>query len=358
METMRVAGQKTIDRSRIKRVLVHATSWVGDIVMGIPALEAVRENFRTSTVVVLARPWVIPLIENHPAVNQVVPLRKGRGYLTDLVEFIRVAGLIRKMRFDLAILFQNAFAAALLAYLGDVRFRIGYNTDGRRLLLSHAVIRDDTILERHQVEYYVSILRAMGWEAHTKDPELYVDKKDMESIQSLLSSKGVEQHDFLLGLSPGAIYGPAKRWPPDRFAAIGDWAAERWGAKVIVMGSNRENDICTLVTQSMRHAPLNLCGRTTLGEVMALIKSCNFFVTNDSGLMHVAAALERPMVAIFGSTDPVVTGPRSKKAEIVQHDTACAPCLKSECPTDFHCMLDIEPDEVWKEMEILRGKLE
>jgi heptosyltransferase-2 len=308
-------------------------------------------------VVVLARPWVIPLIENHPAVNQVVPLRKGRGYLTDLVEFIRVAAVIRRMRFDLAILFQNAFAAALLAYLGDVRFRIGYNTDGRRLLLSHAVIRDDAILERHQVEYYLSILRAMGWEAHSKNPELYVDETDMASIQSLLSSKGVEQDDFLLGLNPGAIYGPAKRWPPDRFAAIGDWAAERWGAKVIVMGSNRENDVCALVTQSMRHAPLNLCGRTTLGEAMALIKSCNFFVTNDSGLMHVAAALERPMVAIFGSTDSVVTGPRSNQAEIVQHDIACAPCLKSECPTDFHCMLEIEPDEVWKEMEILRGKL-
>jgi heptosyltransferase-2 len=354
---MRVAGRRTIDRSGIKRVLVHATSWIGDIVMGLPALEAVRENFRTSTVVVLARPWVIPLIENHPAVNQVVPLRKGRGYLTDLVEFIRVAAVIRRMRFDLAILFQNAFAAALLAYLGDVRFRIGYNTDGRRLLLSHAVIRDDAILERHQVEYYLSILRAMGWEAHSKNPELYVDETDMASIQSLLSSKGVEQDDFLLGLNPGAIYGPAKRWPPDRFAAIGDWAAERWGAKVIVMGSNRENDICALVTQSMRHAPLNLCGRTTLGEAMALIKSCNFFVTNDSGLMHVAAALKRPMVAIFGSTDSVVTGPRSNKAEIVQHDIACSPCLKSECPTDFHCMLDIEPDEVWKEMEILRGKL-
>jgi heptosyltransferase-2 len=213
--------------------------------MGLPALEAVRENFRTSTVVVLARPWVIPLIENHPAVNQVVPLRKGRGYLTDLVEFIRVAAVIRDMRFDLAILFQNAFAAALLSYLGGVRFRIGYNTDGRRLLLSHAIIRDDAVLEQHQVEYYLSILRAMGWEARTKAPELYVDKKDMENIQSLLSSEGVEQDDFLLGLNPGAIYGPAKRWPPDRFAAIGDWAAERWGAKVIVMGSNRTRDLCT-----------------------------------------------------------------------------------------------------------------
>ena len=133
---VRVLGHKTIEKSEINRVLVRATNWVGDAVMNMPALEAVRENFPQSTIAVLARPWVIPLLENHPAVDQVLPLDKGKGYPADLVEILRVAGRIRKMRFDLAILFQNAFEAALLAYLGGVRFRVGYNTDGRRLLLS------------------------------------------------------------------------------------------------------------------------------------------------------------------------------------------------------------------------------
>ena len=120
------------------------------------------------------------------------------------------------------------------------------------------------------------------------------------------------------------------------------------------MGSEGERDICMAVSQSMKHISLNLCGRTTLGEAMALLERCHFFVTNDSGLMHIAAALDVPMVAIFGPTDPVATGPKSQIARIVQHPVDCAPCLEPGCPTDYRCMLSIEPDEVWKEMEKLR----
>jgi len=358
MKMMKVVGQNYIDRSKIGRILVRATNWVGDMVISLPALEAVKENFPQSNLVVLARPWVIPLIENNPAVDQVLPLRKGRGYLTDIIEIIRVAGLIRSMKFDLAILFQNAFEAALLAYLGGIRFRIGYNTDCRGFLLSHSVIRDEKILKVHQVEYYLSILRAMGWEAKTQDPCLFVGERDVESIGSILLSKGIQQDDLLVGLSPGAIYGPAKRWPPERFATIGDWAIERWGAKVIVLGSQGEQDICKSLSQSMKHTPMDFSGRTTLGEAMALIKRCHFFITNDSGLMHVASALGRPMVAIFGSTDSNATGPRSEKARVVKHDIACAPCLKPKCPTDFRCMLEIEPSEIWREMEILKERFQ
>jgi len=354
---LRVIGKKPIEKSEINRVLVRATNWVGDAVMNMPALEAVRENFPESTIVVLARPWVIPLLENHPAVDQVLPLDKGKGYPADLVEILRVAGRIRKMRFDLAILFQNAFEAALLAYLGGVRFRVGYNTDARRLLLSHAVVRNKDVLELHQVEYYLSILRAMGWVAKTKDPSLYIGEKDSETIASMLLSHGIGEDDFLLGVNPGAVFGPAKRWPPSRFAAVADWAAERWGAKVVLMGSKGEKVACRMVGQSMKQTPLNLSGETTLGEAMALINRCHFFVTNDSGLMHIGAALGVPMVAIFGSTDPVATGPRSQKAKVVQHQIDCAPCLKPDCPDDFRCMLDIEPEEVWQEMESLRKKV-
>jgi heptosyltransferase-2 len=354
---LRVVGKRTIDKSEINRILVRATNWVGDVVMNIPALEAVRENFPQSTITVLARPWVIPLLENHPAVDQVLPFQKGKGFLSHMAEIIRVVGMIRKMRYDLAILFQNAFEAGLLAWLGGVKFRVGYNTDGRRFLLSHAVIRNEEVLKLHQVEYYLSILRAMDWEAKTKDPSLYIAEKDSKAIQSLLSSHGIKPKDLVLGLSPGAVYGSAKRWPPGRFANIADWAVQRWRAKVVLMGSGGEKVICRMVNQSMKHTALNLCGETKLGEAMALIKRCYFFVTNDSGLMHVAAALDVPTVAIFGSTDPMATGPRSPKASIVQHEIDCAPCLKPECPDDFRCMLEIEPDEVWKEMEEVRGNL-
>jgi heptosyltransferase-2 len=351
---LKVISKKSINKSNVGKILVRATNWVGDMVMSLPALEALKANFPHGSITVVARPWVIPLIKNHPAVDHVISFKKGDGFSDTIMETARIIRLIRSGRYDIAFLFQNAFEAALLAYLGGVKNRVGYDTDGRGILLTHAIVRNEELLKLHQVEYYLSILRAMGMEAVTKDPQLSIDDNDKKDVTELLALNGVEENDLLLGLSPGAIFGPAKRWPADRFALIGDWAIERWGAKVAVLGTPGETDICSNLAGSMKHPSVNLCGETSLGQAMALIKRCRFFVTNDSGLMHVAAGLDVPMVSIFGSTDHVATGPRSRFAKIVRHETDCSPCLKPECTTDFKCMLDIHPDEVWRELEILK----
>lgn len=350
----RIISKRTINKSEINKILVRVTNWVGDMVMCLPALEAVRTNFPDSSITVVARPWVVPLIKKHPAVDHVISYKKGDGFADDLMEFGRILRLIRSERYEIAFLFQNAFEAALLTYLGGIKNRIGYNTDGRGFLLTHSVVRDEDVLKLHQVEYYLTILRAMGWEADTKDPALSIDDSDMKDVRELLVSEGIGEKDLLLGLSPGAIFGPAKRWPAERFAVVGDRAIEKWGAKVAILGSSGETEICNDLAISMKHPSINLCGKTSLGQAMALIKRCQLFITNDSGLMHVAAGLDVPMVAIFGSTDHVATGPRSGKARIVRHEISCAPCLKPECPTDFNCMLDILPDEVWRELEVLK----
>ena len=347
-----------IDKSTIDRILIRATNWVGDVVMTMPALEAVRHNFPSSTIHVLARPWVVPLFENHPAVDHVILLNKDKGYPRDVLEVLSVAKTIRQHHFDLAILFQNAFEAALLAYLGRARLRVGYNTDGRRFLLTHAVIRSEDVLKKHQVEYYLAILRAMDWVAPTREPRVFVSEKDRQSVEALLNANGIDQEDHLLGLSPGAVYGPAKRWPVERFAAIGDWAVDRWDIKPLVVGSRAEGELCKALTRTMKGKALDLCGITTLGEVMALIERCGFFVCNDSGLMHVAAALNVPTVAVFGSTDPVATGPRGEYARIVRHPMDCSPCLKPQCDIGYPCLLAIQPQEVWAEMENLKRMLD
>jgi len=207
---------------------------------------------------------------------------------------------------------------------------------------------------QHQVEYYLSILRGMNWRAESRDPRLYLGERESTAARSLLRSCGVGDRDFLLGLAPGAIYGPAKRWPPERFAAVGDLAADRWGAKVVVMGSKGEGAICEAVTRAMVSPVLNLCGRITLGEAMAVIRRCRTFLTNDSGLMHVAAALDVPLVAIFGSTDPVATGPRNRRARVVRRPMPCSPCLKPECFEAYGCLTAIEPGQVWDELVNLR----
>ncbi|MBN1102130.1 MAG: lipopolysaccharide heptosyltransferase II [Deltaproteobacteria bacterium] len=344
----------TPDPSKIHRILVRMPNWVGDVVMSLPALEALRENFPGCALAVLAKPWVVPLLEGHPCVDEVVVFRKRGTYPRDIVHLLKMASEIRSRRFDLAVLFQNAFEAALLARLAGIPRRVGYNTDGRGLLLSHAIPRKKEVLMQHQVEYYLSILRGMNWAAESRDPRLYVKERESTAVRSLLHSRGIGDRDYLLGLAPGAIYGPAKRWPPERFAAVGDMAANRWGAKVVVMGSKDEGTICEAVSVAMTSPVLNLCGRITLGEAMAVIGRCRTFVTNDSGLMHVAAALDVPLVAIFGSTDPVATGPRNRRARVVRRPMPCSPCLKPECTEGYGCLTAIEPGRVWDELVRLR----
>jgi heptosyltransferase-2 len=342
---------KPLEKSNINKILIRATNWVGDAVMTLPALEAVRENFPSASVTVLARPWVAPVFENHPAVNDLIIYPKHETLIKNLSETLHIVRVIRAKRYDLAILFQNAFEAALLAFLGGVKSRLGFDSDGRGLLLTHPIKRSDEIFSVHQVEYYLSVLKAAGLKAESRNPALYIAKKDFIRADDLLKSNGISGNDFLLGLGPGAIFGNAKRWPAERFAKIGDRAADTWNARVIIMGSKKEQVIGASMASLMRNKPVDFCGKTSLGEAMGIIGRCNLFVTNDSGLMHVAAALGVPTLAIFGSTDHVATGPRGAKTGIIKHDIDCSPCLKPECPTDFKCMLSIEVEEVWNEME-------
>jgi heptosyltransferase-2 len=348
-------GRIPIDKSQIRRILVRGTNWIGDVVMSLPGLEAVRVNFPGRKISVLAKPWVAPLYESHPIVDEVIHYHRATWSPAGLAEMIRAARRLRRQNFDLAVLFQNAFEAALLAFLAGIRYRVGYNTDARGFLLSHAIPRDPGVMKQHQVEYYLSILRPMGWEAPAKDPVVHVAPKDAGTVDALLASHGFRGRDIILGLSPGATYGPAKRWPAERFAVIGDWAAERWGARVVLMGSEAEKELCRALSQKMKQKPLDLSGMTSLGEALALIKRSRFFVCNDSGLMHLAAALHVPTVAVFGSTDAAATGPRGKYARTVREPVECSPCLEPECRfRDYRCMLNITPKRVWEELEGLR----
>ncbi len=343
-----------ISPDAIDKVLVRSANWVGDTVMMLPSLAALRKAFPDAQITVLANPWVSPILKAHPAVDRIIPMDKGKGFLSAFKELTRITAQLRSERFDLAVLFQNAFEAAFLAFLGGATYRVGYNTDGRGFLLTHKVKRHRAILSTHQVDYFLGLVEAMGWAAQEREPILYLNEKDVRSAGALLSSEGIDIGNFVVGLNPGAAYGPAKRWPAARFAAIGDWASQRWNAKVLLFGTFSERNISAEVSQLMHGDHVNLCGKTTLGQAMALIKRCNFFVSNDSGLMHVAAACGVPLVAIFGPTNHLQTSPVSKHARIVRHSFECSPCMKEVCATDHRCMLSVEPAEVWDEMESLK----
>ena len=332
-----------------ERILVRSTNWIGDVVMTLPALEALRERFSQSRITVLARPWVAPLLEAHPAVDGVLELAKGKGCVRNVMEVLRTTGRVRSTHFHMAVLFQNAFEAAFIAWAAHVPVRVGYDTDARRFLLTHPLSRKRTRVHRHQVEYYLDLVRALGWNGTAREPRLFTPEADRVEALEILAAKGLSSSGMRIGVAPGAAYGPAKRWPPERFARVADRAADAWNAPVLILGSKGDAEACEAVAGAMNHGAVNLCGRTELGQAVALIESCGLFLTNDSGLMHVASALNVPTVAIFGSTDPVATGPRSPRARVVRNPVPCAPCFRTVCPTDFQCMLDISPERVWEE---------
>ncbi len=336
-----------------KRILLRGTNWVGDAVMSIPAMKEIRRLFPEAHIALLVRPWVRDLYSAAEFVDEILVYDKDRIH-RGWSGFGRLAGDLRRRRFELAILLQNAFEAALIAWCARIPARIGYARDRRSLLLTHACAIDPAVHRVHQAYYYLGILSGLGllekrlWER--KEYHLSIDLKisDRDRIAGaeILRFFGVRQGDTLVGINPGAYYGEAKRWFPDRYALVADALAEEYRAKIMLFGSSADRRVAEDVAANMRHPPLMLAGQTTLGELMGLIRECHLLITNDSGPMHLAAALNVPQVAIFGSTSETATGPISRKAAVVNHPVECNPCFLRKCPTDFRCMAGISAAQV------------
>jgi heptosyltransferase-2 len=311
-------------------ILVRATNWVGDAVMCLPALRAIRGRFPKAHIAVLAKPAVADLYARESCANEVIRYK---------VKPWQIARELRSRGFDCAILLQNAFEAAWIAWLARIPNRIGYQRDVRGWLLTQAVPAPrQGEIPRHQRFYYLELLRRAGLiESLPESPMIRLEKP-------ALTPQGI------IGVSPGAAYGNAKRWLPERFAeAAGKLARDR-GASIALFGSAAERGACDQIARLLDgHKVSNHAGQTTLAQFIDLAAACDLFLTNDSGAMHIASALEIPTVAIFGATDDVATGPTGSKARVVRELVECSPCLLRECPIDHRCMERVSADRVVKE---------
>lgn len=320
--------------------------------MTTPALDAIRSAFPGTRIVAVARPLVADLLRLHPAIDDLV-VYDPKGEHSGGLGRLRMAKELRRNRLDAAILFQNAFDAALLAFLAGIPERAGYATDGRRILLSRSVPATEEILSLHHVEYYLRLLAELGIsQPETVSLTLRVSGEERAAMRDRLASLGIPEGKRIVGINPGATYGSSKRWYPDRFAAVADALSEEWGASVVLMGSVPETPLADEIEAAMRHRPVNLAGRTTVRELMALLSECFFLVTNDSGPMHIAAAFDIPIAAIFGPTDWNKTSPWTERARVVRVDVDCSPCRLRECDRGHECMLGITPEMV---VEAARG---
>jgi len=339
---MMLEAKNKLPREGLNRILIRGTNWIGDAVMTLPAVASVRAAYPNAHLSILAKPPVSDIYRMFSGADEILPYPRKFDNPSGV---LRLAYSLRSKKFDAAVLLQNAIEAAIIALTAGIGVRAGYRSDGRGFLLTHPVRRTTEILRIHQIDYYLEMVKALG--CADVDRALHLETRiSSANAREILHKHLPENNRSFIGIAPGATYGPAKRWFPERFAQAGDRLAKNLDAQVLLFGGRDDWETAEQVRGKAQTDMINLAGRAALADSVYLISQCRLFLSNDSGLMHVAGGLNIPTVAIFGSTNPVTTSPAGEKTILVRKETSCSPCLKKTCPTDFRCMTAVTVEDV------------
>jgi lipopolysaccharide heptosyltransferase II len=334
------------------RILVHEVNWLGDLVMTLPALHAIRRTFPTAHLSVLIDSRLAAFFDGTAWIDEVIPLQRPPRARA-LAQLPRLAAQLRARRFDLAVVFPNSFESALRVALARIPIRAGFSRDGRGWLLTRRATPTRELMSRHQVHYWLAMLKAtLDIEGEPGGIAPDVDAKHLARMREWLAARRVPERR-LIAIAPAAAYGPAKEWPPGHYAALISALAGR-NVQCVMVGSPGERARCEAIAAACGCATLIAAGQTHAGELMALLSLCDGFVGNDSGAAHVASVLGIPTVAIFGSTQPLRTGPLGPKTEVLYRGLACSPCLARTCRFGhYNCLREIAPPGVIGALEKL-----
>lgn len=335
------------------RVVVRTPNWLGDIVMALPVLAALRAHFPEAVLAAAVPRPLAPMLSAVAEVDQVVGLtrnRRGRRRLDAEIETLRSGA------FDLALLLPNSFGAAWVARRAAIPERWGFASQWRRQLLTRAVTLPRRRLPvLHQSALYQELLRGLSIEPVAPEPRLEVPGRMIRLARTLLDVAGCNQDRPIVGVAPGAAYGHAKRWPPDRYARVAARLSGEFGASVVLLGSSHDRDagytiesvLAATCEAEIRRRVVNLIGRTDLSELIGLLACCRVLVSSDSGAMHLAAAVGVPVTAIFGPTDDRLTAPVGPHT-VLTNPVWCRPCFFRDCPIDHRCMAQISEERVFQ----------
>lgn len=326
-------------------IVIRTPNWVGDAVMSTPFIRAARQNFPHAKITLLAKPWVSPVYEKNPHIDRIL-IYEASGRHSGVWGKVRLARELRGDHFDMALLLQNAFEAALIAWMAGIPCRAGFDTDVRGGFLTHPVHRWPFFKKRHQIVYYLEILKGLGLMTDGVKPELFFTEAEVRQAARFIRENGCPENVRVIGINPGAAFGTAKRWFVERYAEVCVRLKSVRPVFFLVFGSPAETGLGETICGAVGGGSLNLCGRTSLRQAMSLIGRCDLFITNDSGLMHVAAAQDVPQIAVFGSTNHTTTYPESRFSHIVRSPVPCGPCMKPDCPSDHRCMEAVGADRV------------
>lgn len=345
-------------------ILVRVPNWVGDAVMTLPALRALRQALPEARITLLARPWVrevYPLSELQFELIEYDSQSSHRG----LAGRLKIARTLRAERFAAALLLQNAFDAALVSWLAGIPVRAGYARDARRLLLTHPVavpLKGET--PPHESHYYLELLKRLGViDAYSPvrsielRPAAFAAASRPRLLAKLASLGHAPDARPILGISPGASFGTAKRWPAERFAALVQQLGGSTGTLCVLFGSAQEAPLAAEIAAASPGNTISLAGQTKLSDFIELVAGCDAYLTNDTGTMHVAAALGVPTLAIFGPTNEHETAPLGPQVEMIVGQAECRPCKLRHCPYGHHqCMTSIAPEQVFERLRPLLAR--
>ena len=335
-------------------ILVKMPNWIGDAVMATPILQDLRTKFPDAKLTALGTGTIAALIAKDPHLDEVMSYKKPNGWI-HRAEHYELIEALRKGSYDAGVLLTNSFSSAWWFWRGKVQNRVGFAKTSRSWLLDTAVPLPKNIENAHLVNVYKQLLIPFGIEPSNTPPKLYLDQEDLTYRDTFFQLNQIEKDAIVVGINPGASYGSAKCWLPERFREVALKLLENPKVTVLFFGDYAGADLVREICKDMPPRILNLAGKTSLRELMTLIGSCSAFLTNDSGPMHIASALNIPLVALFGSTSDIKTGPFNGGC-VINKKVGCSPCYKRVCPIDFRCMTSISSEEVYKKLNTLINK--
>lgn len=314
------------------KIVIRMPNWLGDLVMATPILEEIRIKWPKSHITAICKDPLTPLLQNHPHLDSVLPLSQANH-----------------LKADLGILLTNSLSSAWHFFRQRIKKTIGYKNEGRSFLLTHPIPFPKQRGSEHLVDTYKRLLQA---EHSSTKPTLTISDEEKAAAKQTLATYGIPEHAQIIGVNPAAAYGPAKCWLPERFHEL----TKRFTSSYFLyIGDASAHRLIEGICKGLGANVINLAGKTTIRELMALLTQCNVFLTNDSGPMHLAAALQTPLLALFGSTNDIATSPYNF-GTIIHKRVSCSPCYKRVCPIDFKCMTQITVDEVEQKLNQLLNK--
>lgn len=326
-----------------QNILVRMPNWIGDLIMATPVLTDLRRAFPKASITAMCRSPLSDLLKKDEAIDELFCFTKPKNGF-ERREQRDIIAKIQAGKYETGILLTHSFSSAWWFWQGKVKRRIGFSAHFRKVLLTDPLTFPKE--KEHEVITYKRVLGPLGVPISQTAPRLFVSPEEVEESKQLLHQRGFVKGSRLIGINPGAAYGSAKCWPPERFKALAMRLLLETDAYIVFFGDATTAPMVKEIAQGLPEKVIDLAGVTSLRELACIIKDCDVLVTNDSGPMHIGAAFGVPLVAIFGSTDDQLTGPYGQAHNVINKRVKCSPCFKRVCPIDFACMKQIDVDEV------------